>query len=84
MLKKYLESKKNEVIEMMEHEFDYNREIRERVEEAAEAAEEAREEGIKKAIEIYLEMGVEGREAVRLTAAKFNISSEKVKKIIAS
>lgn len=81
MLKKYLESKKNEVIEMMEHEFDYNREIRERVEEAAE---EAREEGIKKAIEIYLEMGVEGREAVRLTAAKFNISSEKVKKIIAS
>jgi len=29
-------------------------------------------------------MGVEGREAVRLTAAKFNISSEKVKKIIAS
>jgi hypothetical protein len=81
VLKKYLESKKNEVIEMMEHEFDYNREIRERVEEAAE---EAREEGIKKAIEIYLEMGVEGREAVRLTAAKFNISSEKVKKIIAS
>ena len=81
MLTKYLESKKNEVIEMMEHEFDYNREIRERVEEAAE---EAREEGIKKAIEIYLEMGVEGREAVRLTAAKFNISSEKVKKIIAS
>ena len=66
---------------MMEHEFDYNREIRERVEEAAE---EAREEGIKKAIEIYLEMGVEGMEAVRLTAAKFNISSEKVKKIIAS
>lgn len=66
---------------MMEHEFDYNREIRERVEEAAD---EAREEGIKKAIEIYLEMGVEGREAVRLTAAKFNISSEKVKKIIAS
>lgn len=66
---------------MMEHEFDYNREIRERVEEAAE---EAREEGIKKAIEIYLEMGVEGREAVRLTAAKFNISSGKVKKIIAS
>ena len=61
---------------MMEHEFDYNREIRERVEEAAEAAEEAREEGIKKAIEIYLEMGVEGREAVRLTAAKFNISSK--------
>lgn len=41
ILKEYLESKKNEVIEMMEREFDYDREIRERI-------EEAREEGMKK------------------------------------
>lgn len=48
---------------MMEREFDYDREIRERV-------EEAREEGIKKAIEIYLELGIKGTAAIQRTVAK--------------